>query len=97
MARQLVHMIDVAHKPNVEIAVISQSKKIHGMPLNVFTIYDNRLVTAELFSGEVLLRDPQDITFHLELFQFFLDHSISGAEAIEFMRSIANEFMQELD
>ncbi|MEV6076971.1 helix-turn-helix transcriptional regulator [Streptomyces sp. NPDC052069] len=97
MAAQSAHMAEVARKPNVEIAIIPQSIEVPAIPLNVFVIYDDRLVTVELFSGEVVLRDPRDITQHLDLFDLFLSHSLTGEEAISFLHEASDDFMQQRD
>ncbi|WP_191892542.1 Scr1 family TA system antitoxin-like transcriptional regulator, partial [Streptomyces griseoaurantiacus] len=60
MVRQLSHMADLVEKPSVEIGIILQSTKVLEPPMNIFVVYDDRLVTVELFSGEVALRDPQE-------------------------------------
>ena len=93
MVAQLTHMADVAAKPGVELAILPHSAELLGVPLNIFVIYDDRLVTLELFSGEVVLRDPRDVAFHRELFDYFLHHSLTGADAIACLRSVAGEFM----
>lgn len=92
MSGQLEHMAEVAEKPSVEIAVVPASVEVRSMPLNVFVVYDERVVTVELFSGEVVLRDPRDVSYHLNIFQFFLDHALTGSDATEFLRSVAEEF-----
>lgn len=97
MARQCSHMADVSSRHNVEIAIIPQEVVIGEAPLHVFVVYDERIVVVELFSGEVALRDPRDINYHLNLFQFFLDHALAGEAATNFLRQVADEFMRELD
>lgn len=97
MARQCEHMAAASERSNVDIAVIPQSAEVYGAALNTFVIYDDRLVLAELFSGEVVLRDPRDVSYHLELFRFFLEHAISGNEATEFLHSVGAGFMRDLD
>lgn len=97
MAEQVRHMAEVAGRGNVEIAVIPRSAKVSEVPLNVFVVYDERLVTAELFSGEVVLRDPRDVVYHLELFEFFLSHALRGDDVVGFLLALAEEFMRELD
>ena len=97
MARQVMHMIDVASRPNVEIAVLPLSAQVECGALNVFVIYDDRLVSIELFSGAVSLREPQDVQYHLELFDFFYGHALTGDEATAFLRNVAKEFMQSPD
>ncbi|MFE0025980.1 helix-turn-helix domain-containing protein [Amycolatopsis sp. NPDC059021] len=95
VARQCTHMAEVAELSNVDIAVIPQSAEVHASPLNVFVIYDDRLVTAELFSGEVVLRDPRDISYHLNLFAYFLDAALVGDNATAFLREVGSEIMRE--
>ncbi|WP_406304345.1 helix-turn-helix transcriptional regulator [Streptomyces sp. NBC_00885] len=95
MAAQCAHMADVSMKPNVEIAIIPQAAEVPAIPLNIFVIYDDRLVTVELFSGEVVLRDPRDVSQHLDLFNLFLTHALTGSAATEFLRNAADGFMQQ--
>jgi transcriptional regulator with XRE-family HTH domain len=97
MVKQLVHLVDVAAKPGVEIAIVPQSTVVAGAPMNVFVIYDERLVTVELFSGEVILRDPRDITYHLEIFDYFLSHAATGSDVIAIVETLVDEFMRLRD
>jgi transcriptional regulator with XRE-family HTH domain len=93
MRAQCLHLADVAEQPNIEVAVIPQRAEVLASPLHLFVLYDERLVVVELFSGEVVLRDPQDITYHLNLFRFFFRHALTGDDAVGFFRSVAREFM----
>ncbi|GAA4552526.1 helix-turn-helix domain-containing protein [Amycolatopsis samaneae] len=95
MAAQCAHMANMSERPNLDIAVIPQSAKVRAAPLNVFVIYDERLVSAELFSGKVVLRDPRDIAYHLNLFEFFYSHALTGDNATAFLRSVSDDFMRE--
>ena len=38
---------------------------------HTFVTYDRRLVTVELFTGQLVLRDPKDIEHYRALFDFF--------------------------
>jgi uncharacterized protein DUF5753 len=93
MAKQVSHIAHAAERPNVEFAVIPLSTEVRGGPMNIFTIYDARLVTVELFNGVISFRDPRDVEHYLELFEFFLGHALTGDDAIAFLRSVAREFM----
>lgn len=93
MAQQCAHMANVSRRPNVEIAIIPQGATVRASPLHVFAIYDERLVAAELFSGEVVLRDPRDINYHLNLFDYFLGHALTGYDATRLLLAAADEFM----
>jgi Domain of unknown function (DUF5753) len=98
MAEQCAHMADVAEaSANIEIAVIPQNVEVRASPLNTFVVYDQRMVKVELYSGGVVLRDPKDVEYHLNLFEYFWRHALTGHDAIALLRSISAEFMRELD
>jgi transcriptional regulator with XRE-family HTH domain len=97
MAAQCAHMAEVNGKPQVHIGVIPQGVRVPATPMNIFVVYDERLVTIELFSGEVVLRDPRDIDQHLNLFDLFWSHALTGDGATSFLESTAEEFMRQRD
>lgn len=90
---QLRHMSALVDQPNLDLAIIPNGVMVSAAPLNVFVVYDDRLVIVELFSGEVALRDPQDVEYHLNLFEYFRDRAVSGERAKILLDSVANEFM----
>jgi transcriptional regulator with XRE-family HTH domain len=94
MAAQCSHMAEINRKPNVEIGIVPQGVHVPGTPMNIFVVYDDRLVTVELFSGEVVLRDPRDITQHLSLFELFWSHALTGDDASAFLEQAAGGFMR---
>ncbi len=89
---QSVNLLAMTERRNVEISIIPQSAEVLASPLNIFVIYDERLVTVELFSGTVALRDPQDVAYHAELFETFRSRAYQGDEAAGFLRSITDDF-----
>ncbi|MFE0024815.1 helix-turn-helix domain-containing protein [Amycolatopsis sp. NPDC059021] len=93
MAEQCARLAELADRPNIDMAVIPLSAQILGAPLNTFVVYDDRLVIAELFSGEVVLRDYKDVTHHLDLFNFFYGHALKGDRARSFLLDARDEFM----
>lgn len=76
--------------------VLPQSAEVLASPINVFVVYGDRLVAVALFSGGVMLRDPCDIEYHRELFDFFLARSLRGDDATDFLKSVSEEFAQDL-
>lgn len=94
MAAQCAHMAEVNRKPNVEIGIVPQGVQVAGTPMNIFVVYNDRLVTVELFSGEVVLRDPRDVSQHLNLFELFWSHALTGDDASAFLTGTAEDFMQ---
>ncbi|MFH8991019.1 helix-turn-helix domain-containing protein [Streptomyces sp. NPDC017940] len=95
MAAQCAHMAQVNRKSNVEIGVVPQRVQVPGTPMNIFVVYDDRLVTVELFSGEVVLRDPRDVNQHLNLFDLFWSHALTGQNASAFLTEAAEDFMRQ--
>ncbi|MGH3862415.1 helix-turn-helix domain-containing protein [Actinokineospora sp.] len=92
MAAQCHHMADLTELPNVTIAMIPNTAEINCGPLNSFTVYDERFVLVELFSGSVMLRDPRDVSYHINILNHFLDRALRGTRAANLLRRIANEF-----
>ena len=97
MAEQCAHLASVAELPNVEVAVVPFGARFPAMPLNTFVVYDERFVTVELFSGEVLLHDPQDVAEHLALFARLHDVAITGAACRAFLRGVAAQYSAEAE
>ena len=97
MVGQLRHMLEVMNRPNVDLSVLPSSALVNASPLNVFVVYDDRLVLTEIFAGEVALRDYRDVSYHLNIFDHFRDRAVSGNEAGELLESISDEFMRGPD
>ncbi|MEO3978652.1 helix-turn-helix transcriptional regulator [Streptomyces sp. CAU 1734] len=97
MAAQCAHMAEVNEKPNVEIGIIPQVRHVPAAPMNIFVVYDDRLVTVELFSGEVALRDPRDVMHHLNLFELLWSHALTGNLASIFLNEASEAFMRQRD
>lgn len=93
MVQQCNHMAKLMDRTNIEIAVIPLIAEVRKAPLNTFVVYDDRLVLAENFSGDVALRDPKDITHHLDLFNYFHQRALTGDRARALLLSVRDEFM----
>jgi Domain of unknown function (DUF5753) len=71
MAVQLGRLASLSELPNVRLGVIPLDVHVPDGPLSTFTCYDDRIATAETFGGVIMMRDPRDVAYHLELFAFF--------------------------
>ncbi|MFG2003483.1 helix-turn-helix domain-containing protein [Spirillospora sp. NPDC048911] len=71
MALQIDRLASLSHLPNVQIGVIPLGVHSPRGPMNTFTVYDNRLATAETFNGAIIMRDPKDVAYHRQLFSLF--------------------------
>ncbi|MBT8227473.1 MAG: helix-turn-helix domain-containing protein [Dactylosporangium sp.] len=92
MAKQVDHVASMSRRPNIVIGVIPLGAEVPDTPLNTFTIYDARLVTAETIGGLIIMRDPRDVELHLESFFSFEQHAVCGLRADEIMRRIVDDF-----
>ncbi|MFE9889060.1 Scr1 family TA system antitoxin-like transcriptional regulator [Streptomyces scopuliridis] len=72
--------------------VLHDQSKHFEFLLHTFVTYDDRLVTAELFSGQVVLRDPKDADYYRELIDFFAEHSASEDDARAILESWADGY-----
>ena len=97
MVKQLRHMATVSERPNVDLAILPHTASVTSPPLNIFVIYDERLATVEMFSGTVALRDYRDISYHLNVFDYFRERAVSEHAARRLLNSVADEFMRGPD
>ncbi len=92
MAVQLDRLVSLSHLPTVSLGVVPLDRTVGQGPYHTFVIYDRRLVTVELFSGQLVLRDPRDIDHYRQLFEFFSDRSLWNDDARHFMVRWAEHF-----
>ncbi|MGW4891257.1 Scr1 family TA system antitoxin-like transcriptional regulator [Kitasatospora sp. NPDC004240] len=81
MAAQLDHLAAVSLLPSVRLGVIPSAGHLPLPPMNVFTVYDSALVTAEVAAGVLVFRDPGDVRVHLDAFRTFEGYAIWGDDA----------------
>jgi transcriptional regulator with XRE-family HTH domain len=92
MAVQMGRLASLSELPNIRLGVIPLDKYVPDGPLNTFTVYDERIATAETFGGIIMMRDPRDVNYHLELFAFFERYAAFDAEVRALLESYAHGF-----
>jgi transcriptional regulator with XRE-family HTH domain len=92
MAGQCVHLAELAARGRPRILLVPFAARWPVMAMNTFVIYDDRIVTVEVFSGEVVLHDPQDVAYHTGVFEAFAEQALTGADAAAFLRVAAAEY-----
>ncbi|WP_406297840.1 helix-turn-helix domain-containing protein [Embleya sp. NBC_00888] len=101
MALQLDHLVAVSRLPQIHVHILPLRRRLTDAPFNTFVVYGDHLVTVELFSGQLVFRDPKDVLYHRSLFEYFTGLSLSGDEARAEIESWAASFrtqsMQERD
>ncbi|MBB1245760.1 helix-turn-helix domain-containing protein [Streptomyces durbertensis] len=83
MAAQLDRLVSLSHLPNVRIGVLPLGTQLSRGPMNTFTIYDERLTTAETFTGRIVFLDPRDVSEYIDLFALFERHALFDDAARE--------------
>jgi transcriptional regulator with XRE-family HTH domain len=92
MAVQMGRLASLSELPNIRLGIIPLDSYVPEGPLNTFTVYDDRIATAETFGGVIMMRDPRDITYHLELFTFFERYAATGDGVRALLESYAQRF-----
>ncbi|WP_380280872.1 Scr1 family TA system antitoxin-like transcriptional regulator [Kitasatospora purpeofusca] len=81
MAMQIDRLASVSRLPNVRLGVIPMAGHMPWAPLNVFTVYDESLVTVEVSTGALVFREPRDIQEYLDEFRVFEGFSLWDEDA----------------
>jgi transcriptional regulator with XRE-family HTH domain len=92
MAVQMGRLSSLSEQPNIRLGVIPLDCYVPDGPLNTFTVYDERIATAETFGGVIMMRDPRDVNYHLELFAFFERYAVFDDEIRALLKSYAQGF-----
>ncbi|MBC9718989.1 helix-turn-helix domain-containing protein [Streptomyces sp. TRM66268-LWL] len=79
---QIQHLAALAQLTNVTIGVLPLvSREPVPAPLNVFSVYDERLATVEIQTGVMMFRDRRDVSAYLEEFSGYEARALFGADA----------------
>jgi transcriptional regulator with XRE-family HTH domain len=91
MAVQMGRLASLSELPNIRLGIIPLDAHVPDGPLNTFTVYDEHIATAETFGGVIMMRDPRDITSHLELFAFFERYAVFDDEVRKLLEQYARD------
>jgi transcriptional regulator with XRE-family HTH domain len=92
MAVQLDRLVSLSRMPNIHIGVLPLSRQVGNGPYHTFVVYDHDIVTIELFTGQLVLRDPKDIDHYLALISYFGSHALRADAARSFITEIAEDY-----
>lgn len=92
MALQLDRLVSVSRLPNVRVGVLPLDIHVGDGAYSTFVTYDERLVTVELFTGQLVLRDPKDIAHYRALFDFFAGYALWEDASRSFIADVADRF-----
>jgi transcriptional regulator with XRE-family HTH domain len=86
---QLDRLVSLSWLPNIRIGVLPLSARVSDGPYHTFVIYDDHLVTIELFTGQLVLRDPKDVDHYHALASFFGGYALWDDAARSFITKAA--------
>ena len=92
MAVQMGRLSSLSELPNLRLGLIPLDACVPDGPLNTFTAYDDRIATAETFGGVIMMRDPRDVAYHLELFAFFERYAVWDNDVRSLLATYAQSF-----
>lgn len=89
LAAQCAHIAELTAMENLTIALVPNTAQVTVIPLSSFVVHDERLVVVETFSGEMVLRDPKDISYHINIVDHLLERALTGPAAADFLHAAA--------
>ena len=91
MAAQFDRLRQLSMQPCVRLGVLPWSVSLRGLPMSSFTLYDDHEVAVELFTGELLMAQPDKVSTHVAQFRTFEETAVYGSEARVLIDRIENE------
>ena len=82
MAAQFDRLRQMAVHPGVRVGILPWTSAMRGLPMVTFTLYDDREVAVEMFTGELLMGQPDKVSTHVAQFRRFEESAVYGEEAI---------------
>ena len=91
MAAQFDRLRQLAVRPGVRLGILPWSSAMRGLPMCSFTLYDDREVAVEMFTGELLMAQPDRVQTHVDQFRRFEESAVYGEEAIALIDRVERE------
>ena len=79
---RLEHLAAIQRRPNVRLGVVPWSADANVVALHGFHIYDERVVTVSVFTGNATITDPLDVREYLALFSRLERLAVGQVDAI---------------
>ncbi|MBW4717583.1 helix-turn-helix domain-containing protein [Saccharothrix obliqua] len=82
MCEQIEHLGQLMRRPNVQLGVVPWTADANLVALHGFQVYDERVVTLSVLTGNATITDPHDVREYLTLFGRLERLAVRG-EALE--------------
>ncbi|MEV8632730.1 helix-turn-helix transcriptional regulator [Streptosporangium sp. NPDC051023] len=95
MCGQLDRLLAVIALPNVEFGVLPFETQLPSAPINGFWIYDRSQVAVPTRTRDLILRDPEDITFYERSFEEFCEVAAFREDARAVIVRVLEDFTKQ--
>ncbi|MFD1151945.1 helix-turn-helix domain-containing protein [Saccharothrix hoggarensis] len=91
MCDQIDHLAQIIRRPNVQLGVVPWSVDVNMVALHGFQVYDERVVTLSVLTGNATITDPHDVREYLALFGRLERHAVRGEELEDLLEQISRD------
>ncbi|MEV7006537.1 helix-turn-helix transcriptional regulator [Streptosporangium sp. NPDC051022] len=95
MCGQLDRLLAVTTLPNVEFGVLPFETPLPSAPINGFWIYDESQVAVPTRTRDLILRDPEDVTFYERAFEEFHEAAAFREDARAVIVRVLEDFTKQ--
>jgi Domain of unknown function (DUF5753)/Helix-turn-helix domain len=88
MMVQLDRIVALASLETVSVGYLPLAAELEVVPLNGFTLFDDRAVYVETISAELLHRDDRDIRLYATTFEHLQGKALVGSAAADALRAL---------
>ncbi|MGH2370892.1 MAG: helix-turn-helix domain-containing protein [Chloroflexota bacterium] len=88
MQVQVDRILALSSLENVTAGYLPATAELDVVPLNGFTIYDDRVVAVETITSELIHRDDRDVAVYIETFERLMATALVGPAASAALRAL---------
>ncbi|QFZ21917.1 helix-turn-helix domain-containing protein [Saccharothrix syringae] len=91
MCEQIDHLSQIMRRPNVQLGVVPWSVDANMVAPHGFQVYDERVVTLTVLTGNATITDPHDVREYLALFGRLERLAVRGEELEDLLEQISRD------
>ncbi|MFE2751815.1 helix-turn-helix domain-containing protein [Actinosynnema sp. NPDC059335] len=91
MCEQIDHLVQIMRRPNVQLGVVPWTADANMVALHGFQVYDERVVTLSVLTGNATITDPHDVREYLSLFSRLERLAVRGDALEDLLEQISRD------
>ncbi|GAA1350026.1 helix-turn-helix domain-containing protein [Saccharothrix algeriensis] len=91
MCEQIEHLAQIMRRPNVQLGVVPWTADANLVALHGFQVYDERVVTLSVLTGNATITDPHDVREYLALFGRLERLAMRGEQLEDLLEQISGD------